>query len=214
MWLEDIELLASGLPKSHVNLFFKQNKETFFKKIQILKERVPKLLNYEIATEILKIVASFRDAHTSAMLNISILLPFEVYWFKEGLYITSAIPKYKELEGLKITEVNGLDITQALKVLSSIISYENKAFLKAQLPKYFSAIELLYGLRLVSSIENIVLKLEDENKRQSTKLVEAMTIKELNKFKKLKEGTFASNLLNKMSKQLLCHIKVCNHSIF
>ncbi|MBC8059713.1 MAG: peptidase S41 [Clostridiaceae bacterium] len=169
-WFEDIDYLASQLPKKHANLFFSCKKEDFVKAIETLKNKVPRLPSYEIAVDIAKILATFRDAHTSAMLPVSLLLPIEVYWFKEGLYIISASEQYKELEGYRITNVEGLEIQKVLKILGKIISYENKNFLKAQLPKYFPAIELLYGLSLAHSIDNIELTLEDvnENSRRVT----------------------------------------------
>lgn len=178
-WIEDIDFLASQLPIKHANLFFSCKEEHFSSEIQALKNKVPKISSYEICVEISKIVAAFRDAHTSALLPVNLLLPIEVYWFKEGIYIVSAIDTYRELENLRITHVNGLEIHKFIKTLSKIISYENKNFLKAQLPKYFPAIELLYGLKLASSVDSIELTLEDEAKNSKTVTIKALSFKEL-----------------------------------
>ncbi|PRR80795.1 S41 family peptidase [Clostridium vincentii] len=178
-WLEDIDFLASQLPIKHVNLFFSCKEENFFSEIQALNNKVPKISSYEICVEISKIVAAFRDAHTSALLPVNLLLPIEVYWFKEGIYIVSAIDTYRKLENLRITHVDGLEINKFINALSKIISYENKSFLKAQLPKYFPAIELLYGLKLTRSVDSIELTLEDESKKSKTVNIEALSFKDL-----------------------------------
>ena len=136
-WIEDIDFLASQLPKKHANLFFCCKEEHFFSEIQALKNKVPKISSYEICIEISKIIAAFRDAHTSALLPVNLLLPIEVYWFNEGIYIISAIEKYRELENLRITHVDGLEIHKFIKTLSKIISYENKNFLKANCQNIF-----------------------------------------------------------------------------
>ena len=175
----DIDFLASELPKKHANLFFSCKEEHFFSEIQTLKNKVSKISSYEICVEISKIVAAFKDAHTSAMLPVNLLLPIEVYWFKEGLYIISAIEKYRELENLRITHVNGLEINKFIKSLSKIVSYENKNFLKAQLPKYFPAIELLYGLKLANNLDSMELTLEDRDKKSKTVTIEALSFKDL-----------------------------------
>jgi len=182
-WIEDIDFLSSNLPKKHANLFFSCTEEHFFSEIQTLKNKVPKISSYEICVEISKIVSAFRDAHTCAMLPVNLLLPIEVYWFKEGLYIISAIDKYRELKNLRITQVNGLEIDKFIKILSKIISYENKNFLKSQLPKYFPAIELLYGLKLAHNVDSIELTLEDEYKNLKTFNIEALSLNELKDIK-------------------------------
>lgn len=178
-WFEDIDFLASQLPKKHANLFFSCKEEYFFNEIQVLKNKVSKISSYEICVEISKIVSAFKDAHTSAMLPVNLLLPIEVYWFKEGLYIISAIKGYKDLENLRITQVNGLEINKFIKILSKIVSYENKNFLKSQLPKYFPAIELLYGLNLAHSVDSVDLTLEDKYKKSKTVTIEALSLKSI-----------------------------------
>jgi hypothetical protein len=178
-WLYDIDFLASELPKKHANLFFNCKEEHFLSEIQTLKDKVPKISSYEICVEISKIVANFKDAHTSVMLPVNLLLPIEVYWFKEGLYIVSAIEKYRELENLRIIQVNGLEINKFIQRLSKIVSYENKNFLKAQLPKYFPAIELLYGLKLASNLDSIELTLENRDNQSKIVTIEALSFKSL-----------------------------------
>ena len=186
-WIEDIELLALELPKKHKNLFFHKNKEEFFKEIQSLKMKVKDLDDDEIKANLAKIVASIMDAHTSLMMPINFLCPLELYWFSDGLYVVAATEEYKEIENCKITKVQGIDINEVIEILSSIVSHENDAFLKAQLPKFFPAIEILYGLEIVDSTYSFELTVEYKDKKVSTVEIEAFPIREARE--KMKERT-------------------------
>ena len=177
-WVEDINFLSSELPQKHKNLFFQKNKEDFFNEIASLKMSIDSLSDYEIKLQIAKIVASIRDAHTSVPLNITILLPIELYWFSDGLYVTATLPQYKEILYCKITKVNKLEIEEVIISLSSIISYENETYLKSQLPKYFPAIELLYDLGLVNDIDILELTFEDENKKTRTLELKSLPLRD------------------------------------
>lgn len=185
-WIEDIDLLASELPNRHKNLFFNKSKEEFLKEIKELKRKIKNLDEYEIRVNLAKIVAAIRDAHTGVILPVNFLCPIELYCFKDEIYIISTIEKYKHIENCKIVKVNGMDIKEVITVLSSIVSYENEALCKAQLPKYFPAIEFLYGLEIIDTIDCLELTIEDRNKKIKNIEIESLPIREVRK--KLKES--------------------------
>jgi hypothetical protein len=130
-WLEDINFLRSELPKKHKNLFAQKNKNEFLSDISLLKKNVDYLSNHEIKLQIAKIIASIGDAHTSVPLQINLMLPLELYWFPDGIYVISAPLVYKEILYCKITKVNGTPIEDVITVLKSIVSYENVAYLNS-----------------------------------------------------------------------------------
>lgn len=177
-WLEDITYLSLELPKKHKNLFFQKKKEDFFKEIDILKTNISFLSDFEIKLEIAKIVASIGDAHTSVPLQINLLLPFELYWFSDGIYIITAPLEYKEILFCKIIKVNGIPIEEVINVLSSIISYENETYLKSQLPKYFPAIELMYDLAIVDDVDSLDLTFENAANEIRTLKIKSMSLRE------------------------------------
>lgn len=177
-WLEDINYLSSELPQKHKNLFFQKSKVDFFKEIADLKADIDSLNDYEVKLQIAKIVASIRDAHTSVPLPINLLLPLELYWFSDGIYVISSPLEYSDILHRKIIKVNEIAIEEVINVLSSIISFENEAYLKSQLPKYFPAIELLYDLGLVNDIDSLELTYEDENKNIRTLEIKSLPLRE------------------------------------
>ncbi|WP_291632800.1 S41 family peptidase [Clostridium sp.] len=180
-WLEDINFLSFELPLKHKNLFFLKNKEDFFNEIANLKMNIEAFSDYEIKLEIAKIVASIRDAHTSVPLQINLLLPLELYWFSGGIYLISTLPQYKEILYCKIIKVNKIDIEEVIKILSSIISYENEPYLKSQLPKYFPAIELLYDLGISNDTNSLELTFEDENNKIKNLEIESLNLRDWKK---------------------------------
>jgi hypothetical protein len=177
-WLEDINFLSSELPRKHKNLFFHKNKEDFFKEIASLKTDIEFLSDYEIKLAIAKIVASIRDAHTSVPLLINLLLPLELYWFSDGIYVIAAPLEYTDILYCKIKKVNKIAIDEVIRILRSIISYENETYFKSQLPKYFPAIELLYDLGIVNDIDGLELTFEDKNKEIRTLEIKSFRLKE------------------------------------
>ncbi|MGH4125168.1 MAG: S41 family peptidase [Clostridium sp.] len=177
-WLEDINFFSCELPLKHKNLFFQKSKADFFKEIDSLKRDIESLSDYEIKLQIAKIVASIGDAHTYVPLNINLLLPLELYWFADGIYVIVAPQQYKEILYCKIIKVNNIDIEEVIYILSSIISYENETYFKSQLPKYFPAIELLYDLGLVNDIDSLELTFEDKNRKERTLEIKSMPLRE------------------------------------
>jgi len=177
-WIDDINFLATELPKRHKNLFFQKSKEDFFKEIECLKTNIEPFSDYEIKLQIAKLIASIKDAHTYVPLQISILLPLELYLFSEGIYVIGAPSEYSEILHCKITKVNKIDIKEVMDILSSIISYENESHLKSQLPKYFPAIELLYDLGLVNDIDSLKLTFEDKCKKIRVIEIKPIRLKE------------------------------------
>ena len=161
-WLEDINFLCCELPKKHKNLFAQKSENEFLSDISLLKTNVDSLNNHEIKLQIAKIIASIKDAHTSVPLQINLLLPLELYWFSDGIYVISAPLVYKDIVYCKITKINGTPIEEVITILKSIISYENGAYLNSQIPKYLPAIELLYDLELINDIDSLNLTFEDE----------------------------------------------------
>jgi hypothetical protein len=159
-WTEDIEQLALELPQGHKNLFFNLNKDDFQKQIQNLKNNIDNYDDCMISVDIASITASARDAHTTTIMPITRFMPFEFYWFPEGIYIITCLGETADALNCKVTHFNGIPIEEVIQRVELIVSHENDAFLKAQLPKYFQAVEVLYGLEIIDEFDHVELSLE------------------------------------------------------
>lgn len=164
IWSEDIEQLKLELPQLHKNLYFSQNKSTFYKKLKELKSKIENYDHYMIIVSIAQIVASFRDAHTSLIIPASKFMPFVFFWFEEGIYIVDSSDKYREYINCKVTHIDGKPISDVIQLIASIISYENNWFLMSQMPRYLSACEVLYGLEIIHDLNQVELTVESLDK--------------------------------------------------
>ena len=154
-WIEDIEYLRKNLVKNHKNLFFNTTIEIFNDSIEQLKSIINELDYDDVKVELSKVVASIRDAHTSIIFPVNKYIPIKFYWFEDGIYVVRAIKKYKDLLYKKIVAIEGIEIEEVIDKLSSIISFENEHFFKAQSMKYIQVAEILYGLRIIDSMDSM-----------------------------------------------------------
>lgn len=110
-------------------------------------------------TRLMAIIASVGDAHTALMPVVSRYLPFDFYWFEEGLYITATWPELQNWWGAKVVAIENTPIADVIADLTSILSHENQSFVKAQLPSYLAAVDLLYGLEICDHLDEVRLTL-------------------------------------------------------
>lgn len=159
-WTEDIEQLELELPLGHKNLFSNLSKENFHKQIKNLKDNIENYDDCMIFVDIAAIAASAGDAHTTVIMPITRFIPFEFYWFPEGIYIVTCFGEYADALNYRVTHLNGIPIEAVIQRMEVIVSRENDAFLKAQLPKYLQAVEVLYGLEIIDHFDPVELTLE------------------------------------------------------
>lgn len=162
-WTEDLDQILNELPKKHKNLFFHKRKREFTKEIKELKNNIRNYDSYIIINTIAKVIAGFKDAHTMLIIPSSHFIPFEFYFFDDGIYIINTTNELKKYINSKIIEISGISIDEIITELSNIISYENNYFLKSQLPKYLSSADVLFGLEILDSISKVDITLSDIN---------------------------------------------------
>lgn len=180
-WKEDLEQLREELPKKHLNLYFEQSEENFHWAIDMLKEELEEgdLDHFVVISNIARIVASFKDAHTTVYIPGKWFLPFDFYWFDEGIYIVGGLESYSSLIGCRITHINDLEIVEVVNRIKTVISFENESFLKSQLPKYIRVAEVLYGLDIIDGLKELSIGVEYGDGIVSTIEIKTYTDQEL-----------------------------------
>ena len=179
-WIEDIDKLALELPKLHKNMFFSISEGEFYNSIKEFKDNIKSFDDYIAMTELAKIVASIGDTHTSAIMPITKVMPFEFYWFDEEIYIISVPSNYKDLLFSKIIEINNIPIEEVTRDLRTVISHENESCIMWQLPRYLISAEVLYGLEIIDEIKEIKLKALKYQGELKEITVETMKFSEVN----------------------------------
>lgn len=165
-WEDDIDFLASELPKRHCDFFTVKDKSFFLSELEKIKQNSTDLSDFEVAVKLQQLVASFGDSHTS--LNVwqfvekDKVLPLHLYWFSDGLYVLHTTPENVEILGHQLLFVNGISLKTITDSLSTLITNDNPSIGKKSLPKIIPFVQVLEYFDFVNEDE-VELVVKDLN---------------------------------------------------
>jgi hypothetical protein len=146
-WKSDLEYLKRELPLKHKDLFFQMSKNDYEKRLDYLSSHLSGLSDFEIAIKIQELIAKIGDSHTSAacakFMYPELTLPLQLYWFSDGIYVMQTTKDYEKLLGSRIVRINGFDILSIADSLSTLITVDNQALIKSNIPKMIPSLQLL-----------------------------------------------------------------------
>ncbi|MCF7885251.1 MAG: S41 family peptidase [Candidatus Marinimicrobia bacterium] len=160
-WKEDINYLAKELPARHPDLFYQLSEEEFNKKANWIKKNLAKWGYNKIVVELMKLVASVGDEHTSISPQTINFLPIRPYLFSDGMYIVAASNSYQDLIGKKISQVGNLSIEETRSKIKKVVSHSNKYWINHTLPQYICIPEILFGLDITKNDNGSIYNIED-----------------------------------------------------
>lgn len=178
-WKYDIEYLKTELPRRHKDLFFSMDKGTFEAGLDGVSADLVNKSDLEIVLSLQKVIAEIGDDHTSIeyqqIVKNAGVLPLQLYWFSDGLYVLAALEKYESVLGSKVTAINGIPITEVITRLSSMMPRTNDALIKSRVPNILSLIGVLQHFEIVEG-ESANVDLIDRNKAQKSLLIEKLDV--------------------------------------
>lgn len=127
--------------------------------------RADKLTAADLALEVSRAVAIPGNGHTSAWFPTAPVfheLPFEAYWFSDGLYIVRAHPDFAELLGARIEKLGPWTAEQAQVKVSPFIS-GTKQRIKARGPGFLRLLEVLGRIGATTDARKVDLTLRFRN---------------------------------------------------
>jgi hypothetical protein len=146
-WDYEIDLLGRELAEKHPDLFFKKDSSSFFSKMRKVAAGAPGKPLFDVAVELQQILARMGDEHTLVnyhfLVDKSLILPVECYWFEDGIYVTQTDRAYETLLGKKITGINGTPLQTIIDSLSTLLVNDNPSRLKYQIPRMLTWTQLL-----------------------------------------------------------------------
>lgn len=183
-WEEDLEYLNKKIQKQFKS-FTPGLKENFGEQVKILKSQLPKLKNYQVPCEIMKLLASLKDGHTE--LNIAQKtvgfhrVPLVLYFFEGELFVLAAHESNADLIGGKITEIEKHSLSQAFDKLKQNMSHDNDMEYIHAGPSYIILTELLHHLGIISDPKQATLTFQLSDGKTVKKTFQALDLDTYNK---------------------------------
>jgi hypothetical protein len=164
-WREDLALLTKELPVRHKNLFFQLQREEFEASVAELDAAIPKLCDDEIVVELMRLVASVGDGHTSLQQGAAPAfnrLPIRLRKFSDGLRIVAIGRDHADALGGELVSVGGVAADEAWRRVAEVVSHENEAALDAFGPAKLELPLVLHGLRLAPDATHAAFEVRND----------------------------------------------------
>ena len=141
----------------HPNFYLVHSKDEFNQKLDsILKEKTyDKYDLYYYTNYMFKYMLDKYDSHTKIKFINDKYLPIKIRNFNKIPYIVDCNNEYKKYKGTKILKINDINIDIIIEELEKIICYPSENYLKIELEKYLSDVNVLKSLPSVN-ISNII----------------------------------------------------------
>jgi len=156
-WDYEIDLLARELSEKHPDLFFSTDSAWYFHSMRQVARETPGKSLFQVSIELQQVLASMGDAQTQINYHFLVeknkILPFEFYWFEDGIYILEADKAYEALLGKKLTAINDVPIEVVIDSLATLLVLDNQSVLKNQIPRMLVWFQVLEYFGFVSGKE-------------------------------------------------------------
>ena len=166
--LQDLNFLATQLPKLHANFFFQLNPADYSAAASQLGAQVSTLTDAQFYVGLAQLVAMAGDAHTFVSLGGSAAakagfqtFPLEFRWLDDGVFVTGAAVSYSRALGTQLVRVGDFPIDEAVARLATMIPHENDQWLHYMAQQYLKGQQVLQGLNLLPAAATSPLTFRD-----------------------------------------------------
>lgn len=169
-WQEDLQFLQTEVHDNYPFLFKKISAEAFDQKVADLQKAIPNLADHEIIVEMAKLVATFKYGHTGIGLSAWSRgnaagfhqFPFNLYHFKDGVYIQGVHQDYAKAVGAKVLRIGQQSIAEAIQSVYPVVSAENNQFFKGYGLSYLTVPEIIHAQGINDDLNKVPLLLEKD----------------------------------------------------
>jgi len=153
---QDLNYVASQVPKLHANFFFQLDPATYQKAVAALQAQISTLTDAEFYVQLTALISLAGDAHTTIYLADSTAFnagfqqfPLQFRWLDDGVFVTAAASPYAQALGARLVKVGDFPIDQVVQKLGAIIPHANDQWLHYFAPQYLNSQQVLQGLDLL-----------------------------------------------------------------
>lgn len=167
-WRGDLELLVSEARRVHAGPARPAHGPAFTEAAADLAKRIPELPDRRIVVELQRLLALLGDGHSlvypapSPHASFS-MLPIDLYWFEDGLFIVDAAAPAQDLIGSRILAFGPRKTEEVLRDLEPYVSRDNSMGIKAFASLYLVLPEFLEALGAAVEGKPVVLTVRDRS---------------------------------------------------
>jgi len=163
-WREDLRHFQTTVHEDYDHLFKKVSAKEFDAAVEELYEDIPQLQEHEIIAGFSCLVALFGYGHTQIGINPWYsdnraglhIMPFNLYWFNDGVYVQGVHRDYERALGARVIRVGSVPVKEALEAIRPAIPVENEMYFRANGPQYLGVPELLHAQGVTEELQSTV----------------------------------------------------------
>ncbi len=167
-WRYDLAVLAGEVRRKGFVVHRNVTLEQFDAKIREIHDAIPKLGDEQIILALMKLMVFLDDGHTAVWnfgkyTKFAGTLPMRFFWFEEGLFVTAADPKLKDLLGAQVMAFDGKPAVEVLEAMNPYINRDrgNPMALKLSAPYRVRNLKFLEANGLIKGPERVTLSVRD-----------------------------------------------------
>lgn len=163
-WNADIDFLKNELPYLHTNLFHTLPRNQYEQHLENLRTLNDHITDEAMTIKLQQLICRLGDSHTAITYQDKLdklVLPFFVYYYKEGPVITSEFDDHEALLGNKLISINGHSAGEIADSLRTLIVADNENRLKYRLPYLMRSVALLRHFGFVRDDKKIEVETEN-----------------------------------------------------
>jgi len=176
-WRFDLALLAREVKRKGYNRVPRKYTYTEVEaEIKRISDAVPKLTDMQISMEMMKLIVKLGDGHSAMQGSrvrpeFCLSVPVKFYLFQEGLFVTAADAKYKDLLGAQVLKYGEHTVDEVMKALDPFVSRDNEMQPKEFAPTLMRFLALANGVGLIPDAKKVSLTIKDaEGKTRTVEL--------------------------------------------
>jgi hypothetical protein len=171
-WRYDLAVLAAEARRKGFNPQLYVHRpgtvEQFDARVRELHDAVPKLTDAQVILAMMKLMVSLEDGHSAVWTFgghplFRAALPLRFFWFEEGLFVTAADPRYKDLLGARVLRIDGRPAEEVLEATAPYINRDRGNPIKTRLsaPYVIRNPALLHAAGLARAPGRVTLSVRD-----------------------------------------------------
>ena len=162
----DVRKLAAEMERIHPDLFHSVSRAQFHGAVDDLVGRLPELERDQLLVELLRIIAMTgeRDGHMGLFPLVDHaqdlhLAPVRVWSFPEGMFVVAS-PEQPALVGARLVAIEGKPVDEVAALVRPLVTRDNESSLILRLPEFMITGEVLHGLGIAPSANEVRLTVE------------------------------------------------------